>query len=300
MIGIFIALAALIGVGGTVTVADNARPGNTLFGIDQAVENVRLSLSGDEKKNELRIRFAEERLEEVKDIKAEKEKEDDDSEEVDGENEESDAEIKIGLEAALNLITDVNKAGGEEDPRLTALAAELSAYMNALPENARVEISDDRFRIKFDQGPEKIQIKEQGDNKTKIDVRTDEGRFKIEVRDGQIEIKTKTEDPDSDDDLKDELEAEAKILSDKTVIEVEIKDQKVTFSSTATTEADIVAAIVARFPELTSAQVSAVLEIETEDEGGGDESDDKEDDADEEDEDEDDDNLSDSNSDIDD
>ncbi len=270
MIGIFIALAVLVGAGGTVAVADNAHPGNTLFGIDRAVENARLSLSADEKKNELRIRFAEERLEEVKELKVEKEKEDDDSKEVDEKNEESEAEIKLGLEAALNLITDVNTTGGVEDPRLTALAAELNAYMNALPENARVEISDDEFKIKFDQGPEKVQIKEQGDDKTKIDVRTDDDRFKIEVKDGQIEIKTKIEDDDSDDDSKDEFEAEAKILSDKTVIEVEIKDQKVTFSSTATTEADIVAAIIARFPELTSEQVSAVLEIETEDEDSGD------------------------------
>jgi translation initiation factor 5B len=301
MVGLFIVLAMALGVGGTAVVSDSARPGDALFRIDRAVENARLSFTRDENKNELRIRFAEERLKEVKEIKAETgvETESEDSDDSSKEEEESEEEIKIGLEAALNLITDVTSSGEEEDPRLIALATALSAYMNALPEGARVEISDDKFRIKFDQGPEKIEIKEQGDNKTKIDVRTEEGRFKIEVKDGQIEIKTKTEDEDEDegdDDSKDELEAEAKIFSDKTVVEVEIKDQKTTFSSSATTEAAIVAAIVARFPELTSAEVSAVLEIEIEDEDDGDENDDEEndeDEADEEDEDEEDEDESD-------
>lgn len=63
-----VALALTLGVGGTVVTADNARPGDTLFGIDQAVENLRLRLSGEEKKNELRIKFAEERVKEIEEL----------------------------------------------------------------------------------------------------------------------------------------------------------------------------------------------------------------------------------------
>ena len=51
MIALFIAVLVAVGIGGTAIVSDNARPGDALFGIDQAVENVRISLAGKEKKN---------------------------------------------------------------------------------------------------------------------------------------------------------------------------------------------------------------------------------------------------------
>lgn len=65
---LILALALTLGVGGTVVTADNARPGDALFGIDQAVENFRLKIAGEEKKNELRIKFAEERVKEVEEL----------------------------------------------------------------------------------------------------------------------------------------------------------------------------------------------------------------------------------------
>src|SRR3989344_6499479 len=68
MIAIGILVAIILGVGGTAVVADNARPGDALFGVDQAVERVELSLSGESRKDILRLKFAQERVSEIKDI----------------------------------------------------------------------------------------------------------------------------------------------------------------------------------------------------------------------------------------
>lgn len=65
---LIIALALVLGVGGTVAAADGARPGDVLFGVDRAVEDIRLNFAGDEEKNRLRIEFANERLKEIEDI----------------------------------------------------------------------------------------------------------------------------------------------------------------------------------------------------------------------------------------
>ncbi len=280
MIGLLIVLALALGTGGVAVVSDNARPGDALFGVDRAVENVRISFAGEERKNELRVRFAEERVAEVKELEAEGEVVNGPTEELTAEQE---AEVALGIETALDLLTELNENSEVSDARLEALAAELSTYLDELPANARVQVSDDRLRIKFDQGPEKIEIKEQGENKTKIEVRTEESRLRVEVKDGQIEIKTKVENNDS---FKNELKAEAEILSDKTVVEVEVGYEKTTFATTATTEEGIVAAIVAKFPNLSATQVKAVLKIKTEDrDDDEDNNDDKEDDDDDKDED---------------
>jgi hypothetical protein len=66
--GLIVALAVLLGVGGTAAAADGARPGDALFGVDRAVERVRIALANSERKDDLRIQFAEERMEEVNEI----------------------------------------------------------------------------------------------------------------------------------------------------------------------------------------------------------------------------------------
>ncbi|MFZ2149749.1 MAG: DUF5667 domain-containing protein [Minisyncoccia bacterium] len=266
MIGLFIVLALALGVGGTAVVSDDARPGDALFGLDRAVENARLSFTSEENKNELRVRFAEERLKEVKELEVEDNDVSDETDEVLDDGDAKDEDVKMGIEYALDLLTDIDEGGEVEDARLATLAAELSAYLDKLPADARVEVSDDKLRIKFDQGPEKIEIKDQGENKSKIEVRTEEGRMRIEVKNGEIEIKTKTEDSGSWDSLKKGIEeAEAKILSDKTIVEVEVNDEKTTFATSANTKEGIIAAILVKFPTLTAEKIGAVLKIETED-----------------------------------
>src|SRR3989344_7691677 len=284
MIGIIIAVIIALGAGGTVVVADNARPGDLLFGVDQAVEKLRINITRKEKKNELRVRFAEERIAEVKELEEEDKK-------INGLTEslsvEQKARVTEGIESALDFLTGLDVDSEILDDRLQTLVTELSVYLNELPTGARVQVSDDRLRIKFDQGPEKVEINEQGDDKTKIEMRTKEWRIRVEIKNGQIEIKTKIEE-DKSGSSKDKMKAEAKILSDKTIVEVEIGDEKTIFVTSANTEEGIIAAIIAKFPNLSAEQVGTVLEIETEDNDDDEDLDDDSDDDEEEDEDSDD------------
>jgi len=60
-------VVAVLSMGGLVASADAAGPGDFLFGLDTAIEDLRLSLTrDDERKAELHIEFANERLEELK------------------------------------------------------------------------------------------------------------------------------------------------------------------------------------------------------------------------------------------
>ena len=69
MIGALIALLILGGGGGVVAASNASVPGDTLFAVDTAVEKVRLNLaSNDAKKNELKVKFAEERISEAKEV----------------------------------------------------------------------------------------------------------------------------------------------------------------------------------------------------------------------------------------
>ena len=64
----FVALVLILGGSGVVAASNNAVPGSFLFPVELALENIQLKLSGDDKKEELRLRFTEERLEEIRHV----------------------------------------------------------------------------------------------------------------------------------------------------------------------------------------------------------------------------------------
>ncbi|MBI5037950.1 MAG: hypothetical protein HZC01_04595 [Candidatus Kerfeldbacteria bacterium] len=66
MIPIIIALVLMAGTTGTAIAADNAKPGDALFGVDQALEEARLSFAfGDDAKSQVWVDIAEERESEM-------------------------------------------------------------------------------------------------------------------------------------------------------------------------------------------------------------------------------------------
>ncbi len=66
MIATLLAVVVILGGGGVVAASNSAVPGDALYGIDQAVEKVQIKLANsEEKKSELKVKFAEERLSEV-------------------------------------------------------------------------------------------------------------------------------------------------------------------------------------------------------------------------------------------
>ena len=66
---IVVALATLVGSGGVIYAADGAAPGDPLYGLDRAIERVRLSQATDPLQAiKLQMAFAEERLVEAGDL----------------------------------------------------------------------------------------------------------------------------------------------------------------------------------------------------------------------------------------
>jgi|GEM_PF-2975832 len=69
MIATLLALVVILGGGGVVVASNDAIPGDILYPVEQVVENIQIKLVGDEeKKSELKVRFAEERLAEVGEV----------------------------------------------------------------------------------------------------------------------------------------------------------------------------------------------------------------------------------------
>lgn len=68
MLGAILSLVLLLGGGGAVAAANSAVPGDTLFGLDLALEKAKIAVSNNQKKDELRVRFAEERIREAEQI----------------------------------------------------------------------------------------------------------------------------------------------------------------------------------------------------------------------------------------
>ena len=260
-------LILVVGLGGTVALADNSVPGDPLFGIDRAVESLRLSLASNEKKNELRIAFADERVKEigrittsspsmsrpaatditestvsrieadvftnetvikieysgnkkfvftsnaktrvlvVEDItknfptlsktfvetKLDFQMEDrasrgDDRGSSDSVSSEDKARVSIGINAAISLLNSVSASlDANSSIRLKAITDELNRYLGTLPPNSTVD----------------VRIDNDDDDKSRIDLRTVDGRIRVEIKDDG-EIRIKTQDNDSDDNSRDD------------------------------------------------------------------------------------------------
>ncbi len=71
ILSVLVTLGVVFGGGiWTVQASDQARPGDTLYPVDRAVENIRLALASDVKKDDLKIKFAEERVSEIRSLVA--------------------------------------------------------------------------------------------------------------------------------------------------------------------------------------------------------------------------------------
>jgi hypothetical protein len=138
LVSILLALALL--VTGTVTGADAAGPGDLLYGVDRAVEDVRLWLtSDDEAEVELHLEFAAERLEEAEiEIEAE----------GDGaEIEEALAAFDKALAALLPLLDNLS-------PEQQALLAETIELLRA----SRAAIEEIELSIEIEDGVVEIEV----------------------------------------------------------------------------------------------------------------------------------------------
>ena len=63
-----LAVLIILGGGGVVAASNNSLPGDLLFPVELAVEKVKISLTSENKKSDLKLKFAEERISEIKHI----------------------------------------------------------------------------------------------------------------------------------------------------------------------------------------------------------------------------------------
>ena len=234
IIGVFILLT---GASATAIVADNAKPGDVLYGVDRELENLRLSFAGDNSKNELKIKFAEERLEEVEELIDEASDDDAvESDDPDDDNASSSAEsldddsdldeeevanVEIGLQHALDLLTELN-AEKEGNPGLGTAIDRLLANMNsqivALPGD--IDVRFDSNDLETDEsgsiGRTEIKLDIKKDGETKFETRMNGERVRIEIdEDGEMEIRVQ------DDRLDSGVRDESRLRVDDDEIEFE-------------------------------------------------------------------------------
>lgn len=186
MMSLGIALVILLGLGGTVAVADDARPGDLLFPIDRAAEETRLSLTSNvEAKADLRARFAEERVAEFEEIVAEE------MEEAKAEGNATttlSAEGRVRVENALPILegflSDAHvRASSTANARavLQRVDARFTAALDSLP-------SDLRLRLKNEvNGAAQLRA----DEAANVDLRVEEGEINVERNvDGSVHTGT--------------------------------------------------------------------------------------------------------------
>jgi cytochrome b involved in lipid metabolism len=191
---ILTALVLAVALGGTVALADNSVPGDPLFGLERAVENARISLASGQKKDDLRIAFANERVKEVERISPKAQSTTTTQTTLSADDK---TRVSVGVNDAIILLNGVSTS----DPRLKAITDQLNAYLSTLPKDSTVG----------------VRINTEGE-KSRIDVRSVDGRIRIEMKDDEVKIKTgdnSTESnyrskKDSDDDDGDRYDSRGK------------------------------------------------------------------------------------------
>lgn len=267
MIPLFIAFIIALGASGTVVASDSARPGDLLFPIDRVVEEVRAAFASTEGEVELKVKFAEERLDEMDSI-LEDESATSTSNGVSG-------EAMLNLSHALDILTmhlaDIHNAASTTPPgilqALAVIESRLQSRVSSLPQELKIKIRDDRGRIelKTEEGKVKVKIDSDGEIEVEVENEGDDSSGSSSNSGSGSSNSGKNDDDDGkDDDSSSAFEAEADVFTDTTIVEVEINDQKSTFTTSAKTRAAVVAEIVSRHPTLVAADVDAALDFEIE------------------------------------
>lgn len=283
-------LAIIIFLGGsvaTVAAADNAKPGDLLFPLDRAIENIQISLSSDDKKDELKVKFAIERVEEIEEVIQETDNhdsKDDGSNQLSAtstgsaDNNEASSGDQARLEAALNMALDyigevkkelLTNGNTEAAAAIDQVVERLNVHIQDLPSKLKLEVKsgDDKNKIKLEaktqSGKEKFEFQSEGD-KSEFESESNDGKTKIKIEDNG-RIKIEHEDNEDDDEDKSGLsKVEAKIFTDQTRIKIEFDNKKHIITATTTDRDRIIDAVVDQF-DVTREEVEQIIKIENED-----------------------------------
>ncbi|MEY2665449.1 MAG: hypothetical protein RLZZ480_554 [Candidatus Parcubacteria bacterium] len=195
-------VVAMVVATGTVAAAESAKPGDLLFPIDRASEEVLLTFAPDDKKSSLRTKFNDERLLELRGI----------INEVNKSSENTDAVVDtVGEErisrAVAEILNYAERAGTHEDKKafLTALMLvvdEVTVEGHERSDEHKVEgdSKKDESRLRIDD--KRIEIRDDG-YRIRID---DDGEVRIKKNDDSYEDGRHRSDDSADDDEDSESE----------------------------------------------------------------------------------------------
>ncbi len=302
MIKIILSVIILfVGSVATVAASNSAKPGDFLFPIDRAVENVQIKFSSDKNKDKLKVKFAHERAEEIEEVLLDSSNDDDIStnlgqvtatsttptttDDISGSQSTQQERIEQAFATALEYIAEVKlelveKGNTEAVAAIDLIINQLEENIEDLPEEIKLEVKrekdkykveleiknqDSKQEIKFESEGNKSEYESKGlDGKVKIKVE-DDGSVKMDREDYSTNIWKDNEDNESYDDNGDYglSEVEAKIYTNKTTIKVKFDNQKHYLTTTSTDRNTIVDVIVNQF-DVTREEVEQILEIEQE------------------------------------
>ena len=191
---LIIIILALIGAGGAAVASDSARPGDLLFPIDRSIEDIRFALTPEKGRAELKIKFVEERLDEIESI-LEEEGEDESGGDTDDVQATSTQSSGVSEEARQNLSQALDI--------LTAQLAEVRGAASTTPGIVQaIGVIEERLQSNAGALPQELRIRIR-DGRGRIELRTEDEKIKVKIKDGEIEVEIKSEDDDDDDDDSD-------------------------------------------------------------------------------------------------
>ncbi|MCU0678342.1 MAG: hypothetical protein MUF19_02010 [Candidatus Pacebacteria bacterium] len=172
-------LIVLLGTGGTVAASESARPGDFLFPIERATEQLRLTIASAEKRGELEAEFLDKRFVELGEL--------------------LDEEVFASSSATERLVSEAGEgriagaiavlllqAEGRSNPQQTERLRTLLREVEMLRVEGRSPEQVNQGRIRVDD--------------SRIEVRTDTSRIRIDDTDGELRIRYTNDDDEDDDD----------------------------------------------------------------------------------------------------
>lgn len=221
MVGVLTILALIVGTTGTVAASGNAKPGDLLFPIERAAEEVQLAFASESRAAELRVQFSAERLAELREIIAEetdtaatavKATSSTSSSPAVLVHESGEARIAKAITAVLDSLNDYKDAEAR-----TRLLEELQTNVGRVKisgrdgsnvrieteDHARIEIKDDRIEIKDDGF--RLRIEDDGEVRVRIEDTTDSDEdLRGQDSSDDFMIDDRGHDSDDDDDKHEE------------------------------------------------------------------------------------------------
>ncbi len=185
----------LVSGGATMVTAEAARPGDTLFPLDQAIEHVRIRLAqNDDARGRLASAFADERLGELRSIVDERRGSASSSDAV-----RSDERVGAAVGALMRVMDESNMSDSARENVYGHLFTEI--------DDLSIDVRVDENTTKENDDHERVKI-HRDESGSKIEIRKEGTRTRIDKKDGKMRIDRRQNDAFMDNEINDDSRQE--------------------------------------------------------------------------------------------